>query len=149
MMDFNPNSPTNVASAAAAQIIGDAKAQSAADTLLIAPPEGFPGLTSIKEATVLGYCAILGTIREVFDADGNLKVPGDDQFYNYQAVRLGWEKSHACCNAVAGWESRERAGTKLYASIKGNPIMLEDQARSLGYSRALATAPNWLFLAEI
>lgn len=49
----------------------------------------------------------------------------------------------------AGWMFEERSVHRLIAIVVGNPILLEDQARSIGYIRALATAPNMLDLGEI
>lgn len=48
-----------------------------------------------------------------------------------------------------GWRFEEREGQVVYAVVRGNPILLEEQARSLGYSRALADSPNSLLLGEI
>jgi hypothetical protein len=39
----------------------------------------------------------------------------------------------------------------LYARVIGNPILLEQRAQGLDhrYRHALATAPGWLYLAEL
>lgn len=148
MMDFDPNDPRNIAAAQATQAAASAQAKAAEGDSLPLPPNGLPALRSIPGhgmdgAAVLGYRIVSGMVRDCIRPDGSHAVPGDPGFSEAQCGRLG------LAPMPAGWMFEERRVHKLQALVDGNPILLERQARSLGYRRALAVGPNVLDLGEV
>jgi len=139
MMDMEDLPPA----AAAAQVIAEAQARAIEGDTLPEPPAGLPALRSIEGAQVLGYVVRTATVQDCFDPDGKMRVPGDRGYLDAQMGRLKWGPM------PPGWRFVERDAQVLYAVVKGNPVMLEDQAQGLGYSRALAVSPNALELGEI
>lgn len=135
-------------SVSAAQSIVSAMARAEEGDTLPAPPNNLPALQSIpgrgiEGAAVLGYIVASATVRDCIRPDGSHAVPGDDGFLAAQYGRLGVSPM------PAGWSFVERPAHKLFALVDGNPILLEQQARALGYSRATASAARWLDLGEI
>ena len=146
--DFDPDSPSNIAAAGAAQVISVAQAQAAEVDTLPFPPNNLPALKSISGsgisgASVLGYVVKAVTVRDCIAPDGSHKVPGDEGYLEAQYGRLGLHPM------PKGWMFETRKTTKLFALVSGNPILLESQAKALGYARACATEPNSLDLGEI
>ena len=147
-MEFDPDSPSNIALAGAAQAIAGAQAHAIEGDTLPLPPNGLPALRSIHGsgfagAQVLGYSIKLTTVRDCIKPDGSHAVPSDPGFYEATLGRL------KAAPMPKGWMFEERQAHKLYALVSGNPILLEDQARRLGYARATASNPQWLDLGEI
>lgn len=135
-------------SAAAAQAIESAKARLDEVDTLPAPPNNLPALRSIPGrgiagAAVLGYAVQAAVVRDCLRPDGTRAAPGDDGFREATYGRLGFGPM------PAGWSFVERTAHKLFALVDGNPVLLEQQAKALGYSRATATSPRWLDLGEI
>lgn len=134
-----------------AQAIASAEAQANQDAMLITPPAGCQPLTSIRTiagnpadtAIVLGYTIKTESVRDVYGPDGHLRFPGDAGYYDLQCARL------TCQPLPKGWRIEERLAAVLYALIDGNPILLEEQAKDRGYSRACAVSPKWLSLGEL
>jgi hypothetical protein len=146
--DFDPDLPENVANAKAAQLISSAQARAIAGETLPMPPNNLPALRSIAGtgfdgAAVLGYVVEEQTVRDCIAPDGNRKVPGDEGFCEAQWGRLG------VAPMPKGWVFEERTVLKLFAIVDGNPILLEKQARALGYARAFAVGPKTLDLGEV
>lgn len=146
--DFDPDSPANIASANAAQTIASAQARAVEGDTLPLPPNNLPALksiagTGIRGAKVLGYRIVSAMVNDCIAPDGSLKLPGDEGFLAAQYGRLG------VTPMPAGWMFERRACTKLVAIVDGNPILLTDHARALGYARATALSPNCLDLGEI
>lgn len=147
-MEFNPDSPLNIASAHAAQAVAGAQARAIEGDTLPLPPNGLPPLRSIpgrgmRGAQVLGYVVEETTVRDCIKPDGSHAVPSDPGFYEATLGRL------KAAPMPKGWMFEERQAHKLYALVSGNPILLEGQARRLGYARATASNPQWLDLGEI
>ncbi len=146
--DFDPNSPQNMALAGAAQAIADAQARALEGDTLPLPPNNLPALKSIpgrgiEGASVLGYTVKRATVNDCIAPDGSRKVPGDAGFREAHYGRL------KLTPMPKGWVFETREVHKLIALVSGNPILLEDQAKALGYSRACSTGPNSLDLGEI
>lgn len=136
------------AAAEAAQTIAEAQARAIEGDTLPEPPAGLPALrsiegTGINGASVLGYVIKSAMVLDCYGPDGKMRVPGDAGFLEAQYGRLGLQPM------PPGWRFVKREAQMLYALVKGNPVLLEDHARRLGYSRALATAPNVLRLSEL
>lgn len=112
------------------------------------PPAGRPALRSIpgkgtEGAHVLGYLVVTAEVRDCIRPDGSHAVPGDKGFYEATMGRLG------VTPMPKGWMFETRQAQKLVAIVDGNPILLEKQAKELGYARALANSPNTLDLGEV
>lgn len=111
--------------------------------LLPEPPAGLPALKSVEGAAVLGYSVSEQKVTDMIGPDGRIARPGDEGFLDAQLWRLGQQ------DQPKGWEMRHRTATTLYAVVQGNPILLEEAARALGYEGAFAVGPNLLELTEI
>lgn len=146
-MEFDPNDTANVAAAAAAaaaaQALSNAIARAMEGDTLPEPPNGLPSIKSTKNGQVLGYRVTIATVHDCIRPDGTHAYPGDAGFYDAQCGRLGLHPM------PAGWMFESRQAHKLLAIVTGNPILLEEDARALGYVRSFATAPNILDLGEI
>jgi len=135
---------TNLPTAAcAAQKLASLEARLAEGDSLPCPPEGYPPVPSTDGAKVLGYLVQWQEMRDCYGPDGKLCRPGDAGFLDAQCGRLGLSPM------PAGWRFERRASRVLIAIVDGNPILLEQPARALGYPRALADGPNRLNLGEI
>jgi hypothetical protein len=146
--DFDPDAPESHAAAGTAQAIASATARAAEGDTLPFPPHGLPALQSVpgrgmRGAAVLGYLVRLRTVRDCYGPDGRRRVPGDAGYLEAQHGRL------RLAPMPKGWRFEERTAAVLCALVDGNPILLESQARAIGYARALATGPQWLELGEI
>lgn len=138
-------------SAVQAQAIASAEAQANSALMLPDPPQGFQPLTSIRTldnnpmetAIVLGYSIATTEVIEIYGPDGQLKYPGDKGYYDLQVARLTGQPT------PKGWRIETRSARVLYALIDGCPILLEEQARERGYTRASAISPKWLQLTEV
>lgn len=142
-MDFDPDSPHNIAAAGATQAVASAQARSAEGDTLPLPPNGLPALRGMDGAAVLGYRVVQDIVRDCIRPDGTHAVPGDPGYTDAQMGRLGWAPM------PKGWMFEERQACKLLAIVDGNPILLEDHARALGYCQACAIGPNALDLGEV
>lgn len=113
------------------------------------PPAGFPPLTSIvgeglHGATVLGY--IIGAperIVKFYDSFGRIKNPGDAGFFDAQLSRF-----YSAHKMPHGWRVEHSTARFIYAIISGNPILLEEPAREMGYTEATATSASFIRLSE-
>jgi hypothetical protein len=129
--------------------IAAAQARAAEGESLPMPPRGLPALKSIQgqnaldRALVLGYIVRAQEVRDCIAPDGSIAQPGTPGFREAQEGRLGLSPM------PKGWMFETRQASKLFAIVDGNPILLEQHAKALGYRRALATAPNVLDLGEI
>jgi hypothetical protein len=132
-----------------AAFIASAQAQAAEGDSLPLPPKNLPALRSIRGETSLDRALVLGykikpqEVRDCIAPDGSISLPGNPGFREAQEGRLG------LAPMPKGWMFETRTTFKLLAIVDGNPILLEKQAKELGYSRALATGPNTLDLGEI
>jgi hypothetical protein len=130
----------------AASLAKDAASRAAreleVDTLPL-PPQGLPALRGTDDAKVLGYEIATVSVRDCFGPDGKKRVPGDVGFLDAHMARLSRRP------LPNGWQIVERQAEMLLAVVDGNPILLEESARSLGYQRAMATKPNRLQLCEL
>lgn len=132
-----------------AAVIASAQAHAADGDSLPMPPRGLPALQHIQGATHLDRALVLGyeiKTQEVHDCiapDGSIAQPGMPGFRESQEGRLG------VTPMPKGWMFETRRTHKLFAIVDGNPVLLERQARGLGYARALAVGPNALDLGEI
>jgi hypothetical protein len=106
------------------------------------PPRGYPPVSSLTEAKVLGYKVVRQTVRDCLRPDDSIAHPGDAGYYEAQMGRLG------VAPMPAGWKFVERVSNVLLCLVDGNPIALESAARH-NYPRALATSPIVLNLGEI
>lgn len=107
------------------------------------PPDGYPAVSSVAGASVLGYAVKETLIREHFGPDGKRRYPGDEGFT--AAVCSHWRASPM----PTGWRCEDRSAPVLYAIVDGNPILLESLAKESGYPRAIAIQGNLLELGEI
>jgi hypothetical protein len=118
------------------------------------PPEGYPAIPDVTvegnfgSAKVLGYHILPNQKHAEWYYHGQLREPGD----GLEPILLDATMPYLTNKPIpAGWERKERTRTELYARLVGNPILLEQRAQALDhrYRHALATAPGWLFLAEL
>lgn len=132
-----------------AATIASAQANAAEGESLPLPPNNLPALRSIPGATaldralVLGYKVVNAEVRDCIAPDGSIAQPGTPGFREAHEGRLG------VAPMPKGWMFETRRCQKLCAIVDGNPILLESQAKALGYARALAASPNLLDLGEI
>ena len=113
------------------------------------PPAGFKPLPSIKGeglqgASVLGY--VIGKPEKIikyYDAKGSQKNPGDEVFLDATLSRFYKDNK-----MPKGWKTEETNARFIYALVKGNPILLEESAKRIGYARAIATSPSFIKLCE-
>lgn len=150
MMEFDPEDERFVAAAGVAATVASAMARIEEGESLPMPPNNLPCLRSIagsnsfEKAMVLGYKVERQEVQDSIGPDGKKKVPGDPGFLEAHIGRLT-----QCPEKMKGWTFKVRVAQKLFAIVDGNPVLLEQQAKMLGYARALATGPNVLDLGEI
>lgn len=118
------------------------------------PPEGYPAIPDVAgegafgSARVLGYHILPNQKHAEWYYRGQLREPGD----GLEPILLDATMASLCNKPILrGWERKERTRTELYARVVGNAILLEQHAQALDhrYRHALATAPGWLYLAEL
>lgn len=140
----------NIDLAFEAQLKAEKDSFAIANESMPTPPEGYPPIKSIEgagsldSATVLGY--IIGDLTETHDVinpDGKIIHPGDTGYHDAQMGRL------KVIPMPKGYKIINRQARFLYAIVKGNPILLEKDAREAGYTKATATSHNHLRLTEI
>ena len=127
-------------------------ARNLATELLPFPPADLPSLKSIKgngmdRAIVHGYTIAIEKTHKILDEKGNRKYPGEEGFLEAQQFRLMGEKNGY--SAPAGWKIVNHEAKILYAIVEGNPILLENQAKKLGYKTATAVSANKIKLSEL
>ncbi len=139
----------NIELAFTAQLEAEKFAEAHEGETLPEPPAGFPHLPSLngeglQGALVLGY--VIGKYENVthyYDGKDNKKNPGDDGFLDATLSRF-----YKGYKMPKGWRIEQTKARFIYALVKGNPILLEEPARKLGYHRALATSPTFIKLCE-
>lgn len=119
--------------------------------LLSVPPDGLPSLQPILgevgepfgSAEVVGYCVgPLETVNE-YAFKGKPLRSGDVGFYEMISTKLVYGR------LLPGVTMTIRQARFVYARVVGNPVLLESQAKRIGYQGAITTSPGWLKLGEV